>query len=120
MYRSKATSAFETALFINLALLGLAKFYVNAAGGNQAAVTYLLIVVAFAQFLGLVTYRVFSVLKPFFSKYHKRFINNNTDDEDKDDDEEREGVWRFETSLPLQEIPRRLATPYENVSTAVH
>ena len=120
VYRSKVTSAFETTLFINLALLGLAKFYVYIAGGNQAAVTYLLIVVAFAQFLGLVTYRVFSVLKPFFSKYHKHFINNNTDDVDKDDDGEREGVWRFETSLPLQEIPRRLATPYENVSTAVH
>ena len=120
VYRIKVTSVFETAIFTNLALLSLAKFYVNAAGGNQAAVTYLLIGMAFAQFLGLVTYRVFSVLKPFFSKYHKRFINNNTDDEDKDDDEEREGVWRFETSLPLQEIPRRLATPYENISTALH
>ena len=120
VYCSKVTSVFETALFINLALLGLAKFYVYAAGGNQAAVTYLLISVAFAQFLGLVMYRVFSVLKPFFFHYRKRFINNNTDDEDKDNDEEREGVWRFETSLPLQEIPRRLATPYENVSTAVH
>ena len=120
VYRSKVTSVFETALFTNLALLGLAKFYVHIAGGNQAPFTYLLIGMAFAQFLGLVTYHVFSVLKPFFSKYHKRLINNNTDDEDKDDDEEREGVWRFETSLPLQEIPRRLATPYENVSTAVH
>ena len=120
VYRSKVTSAFETALFTNLALLGLAKFYVHIAGGNQAPFTYLLICMAFAQFLGLVTYRVFSVLKPFFSKYRKCFINNNTDDEDKDDDEEREGVWRFETSLPLQEIPRRLATPYENVSTAAH
>ena len=118
VYRSKVTSAFETALFINLALLGLVKYHVYIAGGNQAAVTYLLIGVAFAQFLGLVTYRVYSVLKPFFSYYHKRFINNNNDDED--DDEEREGVWRFETSLPLQEIPRRLATPYENASTAVH
>ena len=120
VYRSKVTSVFETALFINLALLGLAKFYVYIAGGNQTAVTYLLISVAFAQFLGLVMYRAFSVLKPFFSKYHKRLINNNTADEGEDDDEEREGVWRFETSLPLQEIPRLLATPYENVSTAVH
>ena len=114
------TSVFETALFTNLALLGLAKFYVHIVGGNQAPFTYLLIGMAFAQFLGLVTYRVFSVLKPFFSKYHKRLINYNTDDEDEDDDGGREGVWRFETSLPLQEIPRRLATPYENVSTAVH
>ena len=37
VYRSKVTSAFETALFTNLALLGLAKFYVNAVGGNQTA-----------------------------------------------------------------------------------
>ena len=81
------------------------------------AVTYLLIGVAFAQFLGLVTYRVYSVLKPLFSHYRKRLINNN---DDEDDDGEREGVWRFETSLPLQEIPRRLATPYENISTPLH
>ena len=74
MYRSKVTSAFETALFINLALLGLAKFYINAAGGNQAAVTYLLICVAFAQFLVLVLYQVYLVLKLFFSNYRKRFI----------------------------------------------
>ena len=120
VYRSKVTSVFETAIFTNLLLLGLAKFYINAAGGNQAAVTYLLIGVAFSQFIGLVSCRVYSVLKPFFFHYHKRMINNNTDDEDKDDDREREGVWRFETSLHLQEIPRRLATPYENISTALH
>ena len=99
VYRSKVTSVFETAIFTNLLLLGLAKFYINAAGGKQAAVTYLLIGVAFAQFLGLALCHVYSVLKPFFSHYRKCFINNNTDDEDKDDDEEREGVWRFETSL---------------------
>ena len=117
VYRSKVTSAFETALFINLALLGLVKYHVYIARGNQVAVTYLLIGVAFAQFLGLVTYRVYSVLKPLFSHYRKRLINNN---DDEDDDGEREGVWRFETSLPLQEIPRRLATPYENISTPLH
>ena len=94
--------------------------YVNAAGSNQTAVTYLLIGVAFAQFLGLLLYQVCLVLKLFFSNYCKRFINNNMDDEDEDDDGEREGVWRFETSLPLQKMPRRLATPYENASTAVH
>ena len=43
VYRIKVTSVFETAIFTNLLLLGLAKFYINAAGGNQAAVipTYL-------------------------------------------------------------------------------
>ena len=120
VYRSKVTSDFETVIFSNLALLRLAKFYINSAEGNQAAVTYLLIGVAFSQFLGLVSCRVYSVLKPFFFYYRKCFIINNTDDEDKDDDEEREGVWRFETSLPLLEIPRRLATPYENISTALN
>ena len=120
MYRSKVTSVYETTLLTNLALLSLAKYHVNAAGGNQAAVTYLLIGVAFAQFLGRVSCQIYSVLKPFFSHRLKRLINNNTDDEDEDDDGGRDGVWRFETSLPLQEIPRRLATPYENASTALH
>ena len=120
VYRSKVTSVYETTLLTNLVLLSLAKYHVNAAGGNQAAVTYLLIGVAFAQFLGLVSCQVYSVLKPFFSHRLKRLINNNTDDEDEDDDGGRDGVWRFETSLPLQEIPRRLAPPYENASTALH
>ena len=38
VYRTKVTSAFETALFTNLALLGLAKFYVHIAGGNQTPI----------------------------------------------------------------------------------
>ena len=39
VYRHKTTAVFEAALFINLALLGLAKVYVASAGGNQTAAT---------------------------------------------------------------------------------
>ena len=72
VYLHKTTTVFEAAFFINLALLGLAKFYVASAGGNQTAATLTLVAVAFAQFLGLVLYQLYSLLKPLFSRYHQR------------------------------------------------
>ena len=67
VYHYTATSIFEISLFINLGVLGLTKFYTYTAGGNQAAATYTLIGVAFIQFLGLVSYQIYYLLKPLFS-----------------------------------------------------
>ena len=54
VYRSKVTSVFETVIFTNLLLLGLAKFYINAAGGNQAAVTCGICSISWASFVSCV------------------------------------------------------------------
>ena len=90
VYRNTTASIFELSLLINLGLLGQTKFYTNAAGGDQVAATYTLIGVAFIQFLGLVSYQIYSLLKPLFS--HCR-----THDDD-DDDEATESIWRYNTS----------------------
>ncbi len=45
---------------MNLALLGLANLFSE---GNQAAATYTLVGVAFAQFVGLVLFKVFAIFK---------------------------------------------------------
>ena len=113
VYRHKTTAVFEAALFINLSLLGLAKFYVASAGGNQTAATLTLVAVAFAQFLGLVIYQLYSLLKPLFSRYHQRLHN-----EDDGDAEVREEEWRYNTSVRQWEVPRRL-TPYKDAVSAL-
>ena len=113
VYRHKTTAVFEAALFINLALLGLAKFYVASAGGNQTAATLTLVAVAFAQFLRLVLYHLYSLLKPLFSRYHQRLHN-----EDDGAAEVREEEWRYNTSVQHWEVPCRL-TPYKDADSAL-
>ena len=112
VYHNTATSTFEISLFINLALLGLAKFYTNAAGGDQTAATYTLIGVAFTQFLGLVFYQVYSLLKSLFSHYHVH----------DDDDEATENIWRYNTSVELS-LPKWKTldsdTPYQDAATTL-
>ena len=113
VYRHKTTTVFEAALLINLALLGLAKFYVASAGGNQTTATLTLVAVALAQFLGLVIYQLYSLLKPLFSRYHQRLHN-----EDDGAAEVREEEWRYNTSVRHWEVPRRL-TPYKDAVSAL-
>ena len=113
VYRHKTTAVFEVTLFINLALLGLAKFYVASAVGNQTAATLTLVVVAFAQFLRLVLYQLYSLLKPLFSRYLQRLHN-----EDDGAAELREEEWRYNTSVRHWEVPRRL-TPYKDAVSAL-
>ena len=112
VYHNTATSTFEISLFINLALLGLAKFYTNAAGGDQAAATYILIGVVFTQFLGLILYQIYSLLKSLFS--HCRVHD--------DDDEATENVWRYNTSVELS-LPKWKTldsdTPYRDAATTL-
>ena len=104
LYRYKTTAVFEVALFINLALLGLAKFYVASAGGNQTAATLTLVAVAFAQFFGLVVYQLYSVfLKSLFSQCHQQ-----SHDEDDKAAEVREEQWRYNTSVRHWETPQTL------------
>jgi len=114
VYHNNIVSTFEISLFINLALLGLAKFYTNAAGGDQAAATYTLIGVAFTQFLGLVFYQVYSLLKPLLSHCHARH--------DGDDDEATENIWRYDTSVELS-LPKWKTldsdTPYQDAATTL-
>jgi len=107
VYRNNIVSTFEISFFINLGLLGLAKFYTNAAGGDQAAATYTLIGVAFIQFLGLVSFKIYHGFKPRFSCYHSH-----------KDDEEAEGVWRYDTPLDMWGGPQK-TTPYKNAATAL-
>ena len=109
VYHNTATSIFEISLFINLGMLGLTKFYTYTAGGNQAAATYTLIGVAFIQFLGLVSYQIYYLLKPLFSHCHTHH----------DDDEAAENIWRYDTSMELSMSKWKAPytdTPYQDAA----
>ena len=56
-------SAFDTALYMNLALLSGTNSFAHAVGGDLSLAAYILIGAAFVQFVGLILFKVFSILK---------------------------------------------------------
>ena len=63
VYHICAVSIFNTAFYMNLALLTGTTFFANAVGEDPIVATYILIGIAFVQFVGLVLFKVFSILK---------------------------------------------------------
>ena len=58
LYHSKFISIFELSFFLNLALLGISTLFAMSTERNPTTATYVHIGVAFAQFFGLVMYRL--------------------------------------------------------------
>ena len=63
VYHNLAVAMFDLTFFMNLAILSGAHSFTTTAGGRVAVPAYTLIGVAFAQFVGLVIFKVFSILK---------------------------------------------------------
>ena len=63
VYRNLAVATFDITFFMNLVLLTGANSFIAAAGGGLAMSAYTLIGIAFVQFIGLVLFKVFSILK---------------------------------------------------------
>ena len=63
VYHNVAVVMFDIPFFMNLAILSGAKCFTTTAGGSVAVPAYTLIGEAFAQFVGLVIFKVFSILK---------------------------------------------------------
>ena len=59
VYTNKFISAIESSFILNLGVLSLATHYVLNSGGNQKAVTYIFVGVAFVEFLGIVLYHAY-------------------------------------------------------------
>ena len=58
MYKKWYLNALESSFILNLVLLSATTLYVKLAGGNQAAVFYTSVTIAFATFIGIITYHV--------------------------------------------------------------
>ena len=63
VYCNLAVAMFDITFFMNLALLGVSNFFTTIVGRDVAASAYTLIGVAFAQLVGLVLSKVFSIFK---------------------------------------------------------
>ena len=59
IYRNRYFGILEVSFFLNLVLLATATNYIQAAGGNQAAVTLISLSIAFTTFAGIVIYHIF-------------------------------------------------------------
>lgn len=58
MYRKWYNNVLESSFILNLAILALASYQVKVEGGNQAAVAYTSVSVAFATFICIIMYHV--------------------------------------------------------------
>ena len=63
VYRSTAVMLFETSFFVNLGITGQTILLVEISGGKENAGVCVLIGIAMAQFLGLVVFKVWSLLR---------------------------------------------------------
>ena len=63
VHSNMIVAMFDIFFFMNLALLCLTKLFTTTSGGSQDVAAYALVGMAFAQFLGLVLFKVFSILK---------------------------------------------------------
>ena len=63
VYRNLAVATFDITFFVNLVLLTGATSFIATSGGELAMSAYTLIGIAFVQLIGLVLFKVFSILK---------------------------------------------------------
>ena len=58
VYKNWYVGALEMSLLLNLGILAVSTYHVRATGGNQAAVTFTLLSIAFATFAGIIVYHI--------------------------------------------------------------
>ena len=62
LYSVTHVSKFETSFFVNLTVLGLMTFYTSTAE-SQTVTAYVSILITFLQFLALLSFKVYKILK---------------------------------------------------------
>ena len=63
MYKKWYLNALESSFIFNLIILAAATLYAKLAGGNQAAVSYTSVTIAFTTFIGIIIYHVYQRLR---------------------------------------------------------
>ncbi len=58
MYKMWYNNVLESSFILNLTILAAASYQVKVEGGNQAAVAYTSVSIAFVTFLGIITYHL--------------------------------------------------------------
>ena len=78
IYKTWYLNMLELSFVANLSILTLATLYIRSAGGNQNAVTFTSISIAFATFIGIVTYHSVQQIKHAPKLWRKLFPQNDT------------------------------------------
>ena len=65
IYRKWYINILESSFILNLGLLSLASYHVKVEGGNQAAVAYISVAIAFLTFLGIMAYHIVQQVMDF-------------------------------------------------------
>ena len=63
VYKKLYLTLLENSFVFNLGTLAVGTFFINQGGGNQAALVYTSVGVAFCQFVGIATFYVYTSLK---------------------------------------------------------
>ena len=78
IYKTWYLNTLELSFIANLCILSLATLYIRSAGGNQNAVTFTSISIAFATFIGIVTYHFIQQIKHTPTLWRKVLPRNGT------------------------------------------
>ena len=78
IYKTWYLNMLELSFIVNLCILALATFYIRSTGGNQNAVTFTSISIAFATFIGIVIYHSAQQIKHAPRLWQKVISRRNT------------------------------------------
>ena len=94
IYKTWYLNVLELSFIVNLCILSLATLYIRSTGGNQNAVTFTSISIAFATFIGIVTYHLVQQIKHAPKLWRKVFPPNDTYKpiHPMDEDSDHEGI----------------------------
>ena len=92
IYKIWYLNTLEQSFIVNLCVLALATLYTRSTGGNQNAVTFTSISVAFATFIGIVIYHSVQQIKDTPQLWRKLFPRNETYELVPQTDEDSDGV----------------------------
>ena len=92
IYKTWYLNTLEQSFIANLCVLALATLYTRSTGGNQNAVTFTSISVAFATFIGIVIYHSVQQIRHTPQLWRKLFPRNDTYESFPQTDEDSDGV----------------------------
>ena len=78
IYKTWYLNTLELSFIVNLCILALATIYIRSTGGNQNAVTYTSVSIAFATFVGIVIYHSVQQIKQSPQLWRKMFPRDDT------------------------------------------
>ena len=78
IYKTWCLNVLELSFIANLGILALVTFYIRSTGGNQSAVTFTSISIAFATFIGIVIYHSAQQIKDTPQLWRKLFPRDDT------------------------------------------